>query len=195
MERDTARGLCDPSFTRSNTRVREPGIAFMDEIQRLSELLIANQQYEEQKHQRFHADLTQWNVSIEALYQQIEQWLKPLVDAGQTTFDYEPHLAQSKGYPDENSPFRTRRMGFSLANHAITFVPDSMGAKGQVSVSAGGLSLHGQEKYSLYLDAATQGWMVKRTVGVKDSEPLPFTSEFLGKLLQGIVPQRGLPAA
>lgn len=190
MKRDTALGLCHPWFTRSNTRVREPGIAVMDEIQRLSELLIANQRYEEQKHQRFQDDLAQWNVSIEALYQQVEQWLKPLIDAGQTVFEYAPHLAQSKGYPDENSPFHTRRMGFSLANHPVTFVPDSMGAKGQVSVSAGGLSLHGQEKYSLYLDAVTQGWMVKRTVGVKDSEPVSFTSEYFGKLLQGVVPQR-----
>jgi hypothetical protein len=162
----------------------------MDEIQRLSELLIANQRFEEQKHQRFHDDLAQWNASIEALYQMLEAWLKPLVDAGQTAFEYEPHLAQSKGYPDENSPFRTRRMGFALAAHQVSFVPDAMGPKGQVSVSVSGLSLHGQEKYSLQLDAGRRDWMLRKTVGVKDSEPTAFTADQFGRLLQGLVPQR-----
>lgn len=162
----------------------------MDEIQRLSELLIANQRYEEQKHQRFHDDLVQWNTSIDALYQQVQAWLSPLVDAGQTRFEHEPHLAQSKGYPDENSPFKTRRLSFALGNHTVGFVPDAMGAKGQVSISVSGLSLHGQEKYSLQLDAERRDWMLKKTVGVKDSEPVPFTADYFGKLLQGVVPQR-----
>ncbi len=162
----------------------------MDEIQRLSDLLSANQRYEEQKHQRFVDDLAQWNASIEALYQTVEGWLKPLVDAGQTRFEYEPHLAQSKGYPDENSPFMTRRMGFFLGAHEVSFVPDAMGSKGQVSVSVGGVSLHGQEKYSLYREAGQRDWLLKKTVGVKDSEPLIFTADYFGKLLQGVVPQR-----
>ncbi|WP_296257135.1 MULTISPECIES: hypothetical protein [unclassified Pseudomonas] len=164
----------------------------MDEIQRLSELLIANQRYEEQKHQRFHDDLAQWNASIEALYQQVETWLKPLVDAAQTSFDYEPHLAQSKGYPDENSPFRTRRMSFYLSTHTVAFVPDAMGTKGQVSISVSGLSLHGQEKYTLQREAGSGDWMLRKTVGVKDAEPLAFTADYFGKLLQSVVPQRQL---
>ena len=162
----------------------------MDEIQRLSELLTANQRYEENKHQRFHDDLTQWNASIDALYQRVEEWLAPVVEAGQTRFEYEPHLAQSKGYPDENSPFRTRRMGFFLAAHQVAFVPDAMGPKGQVSLSVSGLSLHGQEKYSLQLEPGHRDWMLKKTVGVKDSEPLAFTADYFGRLLQGVVPQR-----
>ncbi len=161
----------------------------MDEIQRLSELLIANQHYEEQKHQRFHDDLARWSASIDALYQQVEDWLKPLVDAGQIRFEYEPHLAQNKGYPDENSPFRTRRMGFSLAAHQVAFVPDAMGPKGQVSLSVSGLSLHGQEKYILQLDAEARDWILKKTVGVKDSEPQVFTADYFGRLLQGVIPQ------
>jgi hypothetical protein len=162
----------------------------MDEIQRLSELLVSNQRFEEQKRQRFHEDLTQWQASIEALYQQVETWLKPLIDLGQTTVEYEPHLAQSKGYPDQNSPFHTRRMGFALANHPVAFVPEAMGAKGQVSVAVSGLSLHGQEKYTLQLEAGHRDWMLKKTTGVKDSEPLAFTADYFGKLLQGVVPQR-----
>ncbi|SEJ82541.1 hypothetical protein [Pseudomonas sp. NFR16] len=162
----------------------------MDEIQRLSDLLNANQRYEEQKQQRFHDDLVQWNASIDALYQQVEGWLKPLVEAGQTRFEYDPHQAQSKGYPDDNSPFRSRRLTFSLAAHRVTFVPDAMGPAGQVSVSVNGLSLHGQEKYSLHLEAERQVWMLKKTVGVKDSEPETFTADFFARLLQGVVPQR-----
>ncbi|WP_346831347.1 hypothetical protein ABDX87_02050 [Pseudomonas abietaniphila] len=162
----------------------------MDEIQRLSELLSANQRFEEQKHQRFRDDLTQWNASIEALYQQVEDWLAPLVEAGQTRFEYEPHLAQNKGYPDENSPFMTRRMCFALGTHPVEFVPDAMGSKGQVSLSVSGLSLHGQEKYSLQLDAGRRDWMLRKTVGVKDAEPLAFTADYFGRLLQGVVPQR-----
>ncbi len=161
----------------------------MDEIQRLSELLMSNQRYEEQKQKRFHDDLAAWSASIDALFQQVESWLKPLVDARQTRFDYEPHLAQTKGYPDDNSPFRTRRMGFSLAAHQVAFVPDAMGPKGQVSISVSGLSLHGQEKYSLLLDEQSREWMLKKTVGVKDSEPVVFTADYFGRLLQAVVPQ------
>lgn len=162
----------------------------MDEIQRLSELLMAHQRYEEQKHQRFHGDLAQWNASIDELYRQIEDWLKPLVDAGQTSFEYEPHLAQSKGYPDENSPFRTRRMSFLLGAHQVAFVPDAMGPKGQVGLSVTGVSLHGQEKYSLHREAGHRDWMLKKTVGVKDSEPVTFSADHFGRLLQAVVPQR-----
>lgn len=162
----------------------------MDEIQRLSELLMANQRYEEQKHQRFQDDLAQWNASIEALYLQVEDWLKPLVEAGQTHFEYEPHLAQSKGYPDENSPFRTRRMSFLLGTHQVAFVPDAMGPKGQVGLSVTGVSLHGQEKYSLQREAGHRDWMLKKTVGVKDSEPVTFSADHFGRLLQAVVPQR-----
>ncbi|MFJ5300224.1 hypothetical protein ACIQAL_27345 [Pseudomonas sp. NPDC088368] len=162
----------------------------MDEIQRLSDLLAANQRYEEQKQQRFQDDLAQWNASIEALYAQVGTWLKPLIDAEQTRFEYEPHLAQGKGYPDENSPFMTRRMSFFLGNHEVAFVPDAMGAKGQVSVSLAGVSLHGQEKYSLQLDPLRRDWLLKKTVGVKDSEPVAFTADHFGKLLQAVVPQR-----
>ena len=162
----------------------------MDEIQRLSELLIANQRYEEQKHQRFQDDLAQWNASIDELYRQIEDWLSPLVDAGQIRFEYESHLAQSKGYPDENSPFRTRRMSFLLGTHQVAFVPDAMGAKGQVSLAVTGVSLHGQEKYALQREAGHRDWMLKKTVGVKDSDPVAFTADHFGRLLQALVPQR-----
>jgi hypothetical protein len=162
----------------------------MDEIQRLSDLLTSNQRFEELKHQRFHTDLEQWQASIDALYLQVEDWLKPLVERGQLSFEYEPHLAQSKGYPDENSPFRTRRMGFALATHPVAFVPEAMGPKGQVNVSVSGLSLHGQEKYTLQLDPGRREWMLKKTVGVKDSEPLAFTADYFGQLLQAVVPQR-----
>ncbi|WP_296181902.1 hypothetical protein [Pseudomonas sp. UBA1879] len=162
----------------------------MDEIQRLSELLAANQRYEEQKQQRFQDDLAQWNASIDALYAQVESWLQPLVDAQQTHFEYEPHLAQGRGYPDENSPFMTRRMSFFLGGHEVAFVPEAMGSKGQVSLAVAGLSLHGQEKYTLQLDPMRRDWLLKKSVGVKDSEPLAFTADYFGKLLQAVVPQR-----
>ena len=162
----------------------------MDEIQRLSELLMANQRFDEQKQQRFLDDMAQWNASIDALYLQVEDWLKPLVEAGQINFEYEPHLAQSKGYPDENSPFRTRRMSFLLGSHSVAFVPDAMGSKGQVSLSLSGISLHGQEKYSLQREAGQRDWMLRKTVGVKDSEPVAFTADHFGRLLQAVVPQR-----
>ena len=95
----------------------------MDEIQRLGELLSANQRNEDNKHQRFHAGLAQWEAGIRKLYEQIEQWLAPLVSTGQIVTEYEPHLAQSKGYPDENSPFRTQRMTLSIAGQQHLLLP------------------------------------------------------------------------
>jgi hypothetical protein len=162
----------------------------MDEIQRLGELLSANQRNEEHKHQQFHTDLAQWQASILKLYEQIELWLKPLTDSGQITVEYEPHLAQSKGYPDENSPFRTQRMTLSIAGRQVVLIPDAMGAKGLVSVAATGLSLHAQEQVSLSCVNATQGvqWVEKRRIGVKESEAQPFTADYFAKELQSLVP-------
>jgi len=162
----------------------------MDEIQRLGELLSANQRNEEQKHQQFHTGLAQWEASIKALYQQIEAWLKPLIDSGQISVEYEPHLAQSKGYPDENSPFRTQRMTLTIAGRQVAFIPDAMGAKGLVSVAATGLSVHAQEVVTLSCQDPAQGsqWLEKKRIGVKESDAQPFTADYFAKQLQALVP-------
>lgn len=54
----------------------------MDEVQRLGELLSANQRNEEHKHQQFHTDLARWESSILSLYNQIEGWMAPLKSSG-----------------------------------------------------------------------------------------------------------------
>lgn len=163
----------------------------MDEIQRLGELLSANQRNEEHKHQQFQNDLAQWEGSILKLYEQIELWLKPLIESGQITTEYEPHLAQSKGYPDENSPFRTQRLTVSIAGRQVGFIPDAMGPKGSITIAATGLSPHAQEQVSLSCVDATQGvqWMEKKRIGVKESDAQPFTADYFAKQLQALVPQ------
>lgn len=162
----------------------------MDDIQRLGELLSANQRNEEHKHQQFHTGLAQWQASILTLYEQVEIWLKPLTDSGQITVTYEPHLAQSKGYPDENSPFSTQRLTLTIAGRQVALIPEAMGPKGQVSIAATGLSLHAQEQVSLTCVDATQGvqWMEKKRIGVKESEPVPFTADHFARQLQLLVP-------
>lgn len=162
----------------------------MDEIQKLGELLSANQRYEEHKHQQFHTGLAHWQASIARLYELIESWLKPLTDSGQITIEYEPHLAQSKGYPDENSPFRTQRMTLSIAGRKVALIPDAMGAKGLVSISASGLSPHAQEQVSLTCVDATQGvqWMQRKRIGVKESDAEAFTADYFARQLQALVP-------
>jgi hypothetical protein len=164
----------------------------MDEIQKLGELLSANQRNEENKHQQFHTGLANWQSCIEKLYEQVEAWLKPLTDSGQITVEYEPHLAQSKGYPDENSPFRTQRMTVAIAGRQVAFIPDAMGAKGSVSIAVTGLSPHAQEQVALSCVDATQGvqWMEKKRIGVKESDALPFTADYFAKQLQALVPQQ-----
>lgn len=161
----------------------------MDEVQRLGELLSANQRNEEHKHQQFHTDLAHWESSILKLYEQIEGWMAPLKNSGQMVLEYEPHLAQSKGYPDENSPFRTQRMTLSFASRQVVFVPDAMGPKGQVSIAASGLSVHAQEQIALTLAPPAEQWMMNKRIGVKESETLPFTADGLAKQLQTLVPQ------
>lgn len=161
----------------------------MDEVQRLGELLSANQRNEEHKHQQFHSDLARWESSILSLYAQIEGWMAPLKASGQMLFEYEPHQAQSKGYPDENSPFRTQRLTVSFAARQVVFIPDAMGAKGLISISASGLSVHAQEQVSLTL--ATEGgeWQMTRRIGVKESATHPFTADYFARQLQTLVPQ------
>lgn len=163
----------------------------MDEVQRLGELLSANQHNEEQKHQQFKTDLVHWESSILSFYEQIEGWMAPLKSSGQMVFEYEPHLAQSKGYPDENSPFRTQRMTLSFASRQVVFVPDAMGPKGQVSISATGLSVHAQEQVSLTLAPATEAgeWLMKKRIGLKESEAQPFTADYFARQLQTLIPQ------
>jgi hypothetical protein len=164
----------------------------MDEVQRLGELLSANQLNEENKHKQFHADLAHWESSILNVFEQIEGWMVPLKNSGQMVFEYEPHLAQSKGYPDENSPFRTQRMTLSFASRQVVFVPDAMGAKGQVSITATGLSVHGQEQVSLTLTPGTDEWLMNKRVGLKESETHPFTADYFAKQLQALIPQHSI---
>ena len=40
------------------------------------------------------------------------------------------------------------------------------------------------------MDIGRRDWMLRKTVGVKDSEPTAFTADQFGRLLQGLVPQR-----
>ncbi|MDY7560597.1 hypothetical protein QN382_00915 [Pseudomonas sp. 10B1] len=161
----------------------------MDEVQRLGELLSANQRNEEHKHQQFHTDLARWESSILSLYEQIESWMTPLKSSGQMEFEYEPHQAQSKGYPDENSPFRTQRMTLSFAGRQVVFVPDAMGPKGLISISATGLSVHAQEQVSLALAAGASEWQMTRRIGVKESATHEFTADYFARQLQTLVPQ------
>jgi len=161
----------------------------MDEVQRLGELLSANQRNEEHKHKQFQTDLAHWESSILKLYEQIEGWMAPLKNNGQMVFEYEPHLAQSKGYPDENSPFRTQRMTLSFANRQVVFVPDAMGPKGSVSVAATGLSVHAQEQVSLTLAPDTEQWQLRKRIGLKESETNAFTADYFAKQLQTLIPQ------
>ena len=163
--------------------------AQMDEVQRLGELLEANKRNEEHKHQQFQADLAHWESSILGLYQQIESWLVPLKSNGQVLFEYEPHLAQSIGYPDEHSPFRTQRLTLSLAARQVVFVPDAMGAKGVVSVVVTGLSLHAQELISLTLAPQASDWQLTKRIGLKESSTHAFTIEYFARQLQTLVPQ------
>jgi hypothetical protein len=165
------------------------GIAAMDEIQRLGELLVANQRHEQEKHERFHADIARWGASILALYGQIEQWLKPLVDAGHIRLEFEPHLAQSKGYPDEHSPFHSQRLTLTIMNRQVVFVPEAMGNKGIVSVDVSGLSLHGQEQFTLSQAPGANDWLLRKRTGVKEQEPQVLTADYLARELQNLVPQ------
>jgi hypothetical protein len=161
----------------------------MDEVQRLGELLSANQRNEEHKHQQFHTDLARWESSILSLYDQIEGWMAPLKSSGQILFEYEPHQAQGKGYPDENSPFRTQRLTLSFAARQVAFIPDAMGAKGLISISVTGLSMHAQEQISLTL--ATEGgeWQMARRIGTKEQAAQSFTADLFARQLQTLVPQ------
>ncbi|WP_397448485.1 hypothetical protein [Pseudomonas sp. NA-150] len=160
----------------------------MDEVQRLGELLDANKRNEERKHQQFQDDLVHWESSISSLYEQIEGWLAPLKSSGQLQFEYEPHLAQSKGYPDEHSPFRTQRMTLSFAARQVVFVPDAMGAKGVVSIGVTGLSLHAQEQISLSLAPQAHDWELTKRIGLKESSSHAFTLDYFAKQLQTLVP-------
>jgi hypothetical protein len=161
----------------------------MDEVQRLGELLDANERNDEHKHQQFQSDFTHWEASITGLYEQIEGWMAPLKSSGQMAFEYEPHLAQSKGYPDENSPFRTQRMTLSFAARQVVFVPDAMGSKGQVSITATGLSVHAQEQVTLTLATHDGEWQLTKRIGLKESSTYPFNVDFFAKQLQTLVPQ------
>lgn len=181
----TLRGGCDITLISMYGRPKDE---LMDEVQRLGELLDANKRNEEHKHQQFQSDFAHWEASIAGLYQQIEGWMAPLKNSGQMTFEYEPHLAQSKGYPDENSPFRTQRMTLSFAARQVVFVPDAMGPKGQVSITATGLSMHAQEQITLSLASYDGEWQVTRRTGLKESATYPFDVNFFAKQLQTLVP-------
>ncbi|QKZ04340.1 MULTISPECIES: hypothetical protein [Pseudomonas] len=162
----------------------------MDQVQQLGEMLKHYAQSEEHKKQQFEAQCSHWSVSINGLFERIEQWLQPLRDAGLVELAREPYLATSASFPAPVSPFASHKLVITLALRTVEFVPEAMGAKGQISLAVMGLTSDRYGSISVVCTPPAEDWLWRKERGVKDPEVHPLTADFLALQLQALIPRQ-----
>ncbi len=161
----------------------------MDEVGQLGEMLKQYALSEEHKKQQFEAQCSHWTLSINALFEQIEQWLQPLTQSGLLEVTREPFLAANGAFPAPLSPFASHKLTIALALRSVEFVPEVMGAKGVVSLAVMGLTSDRYGSISLVCTPPSHDWQWRKDRGVKDPEVHLLTADYLAQQLQALIPR------
>ncbi|MDE1166602.1 MAG: hypothetical protein PW845_14750 [Pseudomonas sp.] len=161
----------------------------MDEVQNLGEMLKHYTLSEEQKKQQFEGQCGEWSISIDQLFETIEQWLQPLSATGLLDVQREPYQAASSVFPAPVSPFNSQKMSISLALRTVELIPEVMGPKGVISLSVMGLTSDRFGSISIVRTPPSADWLWRKDRGVKEPEVSPLTSDFLALQLQALIPK------
>ena len=161
----------------------------MDEVQQLGEMLKQYALSEDHKKQQFEAQCSHWTLSINALFERVEQWLQPLRDGGLMTVVREPYLATNANFPSTASPFASHKLTVTLALRSVEFVPEVMGAKGVISLSVMGLTSDRYGSISLVNTPPSEDWQWRKERGAKDPEVHLLTADYLAQQLQALIPR------
>ncbi|MFY0730717.1 hypothetical protein [Pseudomonas sp. NFX15] len=161
----------------------------MDDVQQLGEMLRHYAESEAHKKQVFESQSAVWTACISELFDQIVQWLEPVLAPNLLEVNREAYVASGPSIPVETSTFKTEKLSIVIAGRPVEFVPEVMGAGGQISLAVMGLTAARFGSVSLVCQPPSNGWQWRKTNGLKDPDVFPFDANFLAQQLQGLIPR------
>ena len=161
----------------------------MDDVQQLGEMLRHYADSEAHKKQQFEVQSARWALKLGELFQQIEQWLEPVNTAGLLEVHREAYVASGPSVPVETSPFKSEKLTVQITGKNVEFVPDVMGAGGQISLAVMGLTAARYGSISLVCLPPSTSWQWRKTNGLKDPDTFAFDANFLAQQLQSLIPR------
>ncbi len=161
----------------------------MDDVQQLGEMLRRYAESETHKKQQFDVQSARWAHKLGELFEQVEQWLEPVKNAGLLEVHREVYVASGPSVPVETSTFKTEKLTVLITGKSVEFVPEVMGTDGYIRVAVMGLTAARHGSVSLVLPADKNDWLWKKTNGLKDPDTFTFDANFLAAQLQSLIPR------
>jgi len=161
----------------------------MDDVQQLGEMLRHYAESEAHKRQVFESQSAEWATRIGDLFDQIQQWLEPVQAPNLLEVSREAYVASGPSIPVETSPFKTEKLSIVIVGKPVEFVPDVMGAGGQISVAVMGFKAARYGSVSLVCLPPSIAWQWRKTNGLKDPDIFVFDGDFLAQQLQNLIPR------
>jgi hypothetical protein len=161
----------------------------MDDVRQLGEMLRHYAESEAHKKQLFEAQSAEWARRIGELFDQIQQWLEPVLAPNLLEVSREAYVASGPSVPVETSTFKTEKLSILIAGKPVEFVPDVMGAGGQISLAVMGFTSARYGSVSLVCMPPSNGWQWRKTNGLKDPDTFVFEADFLAQQLQSLIPR------
>ncbi|MGH8386308.1 MAG: hypothetical protein ACRESJ_12555 [Pseudomonas sp.] len=161
----------------------------MDDVQQLGEMLRHYAESEAHKKQVFESQSAQWAMHIGDLFDQIQEWLAPVLVPSLLEMSREAYVASGPSAPVETSTFKTEKLSILIIGKPVEFVPDVMGVGGQISVAVMGFTSARVGSVSLVCLPPSTGWQWRKTNGLKDPDIFDFDADFLAQQLQSLVPR------
>ncbi|QIT22749.1 hypothetical protein HCN09_13765 [Pseudomonas chlororaphis subsp. aurantiaca] len=160
----------------------------MDDVQQLGEMLRHYAESEAHKKQLFESQSVVWTNRITELFDHIQQWLAPVLMPDLLALTREPYVAFSPSVPVETSTFKTEKLTIVIAGKPVEFVPDVMGAAGQISLAVMGLTAARYGSVSL-VGLPDGSWQWRKANGLKEPDVFTFDGNFLASQLQVLIPR------
>ena len=161
----------------------------MDDVQQLGEMLRHYAESEAHKKQLFESQSAEWATRIGDLFDQIQQWLEPVLAPHLLEVSREAYVASGPSVSVETSTFKTEKLSILIAGKPVDFVPDVMGASGQISVAVTGFTGARVGSVSLVCLPPATSWQWRKTNGLKDPDTFAFDANFLAQQLQSLIPR------
>ncbi|WP_433765651.1 hypothetical protein [Pseudomonas putida] len=161
----------------------------MDDVQQLGEMLRHYAESEAHKKQVFESQSAVWATRIDELFDQIQQWLEPVLAPNLLEVRREPYIASGPSVPVETSTFRTEKLSIVITGKPVEFVPDVMGVSGQISLAVMGFTAARYGSVSLVCVPPSSDWQWRKTNGLKDPDTFAFDADFLAQQLQSLIPR------
>ncbi|KAB0495119.1 hypothetical protein [Pseudomonas vancouverensis] len=161
----------------------------MDDVRQLGEMLRHYAESEAHKKQLFESQSSVWGARIDGLFDEIQQWLGPVLTPNLLEISREPYVASGPSVAVETSPFKTEKLSVVIAGKPVEFVPEVMGPGGQISLAVMGLTAARYGSVSLVCQPPAESWQWCKTNGLKDPDTFVFDANFLAQQLQGLIPR------